>query len=101
MAANQPLAPTQLTGDAPSENTSGPESYWRLWHTLVVPALLIAAGLIGLLFPSSLHLFTWIAIFLLLLLLSITIGHGTTNKWNGLLIDERNMISLARFQMML
>ncbi len=101
MAANQPLAPTQLTGDAPSENTSGPESYWRLWHTLVLPALLIVAGLIGLLFPSSLHLFTWIAIFLLLLLSSLTIGHGTTNKWNGLLIDERNKISLSRFQMML
>lgn len=101
MAAHQPLAPTQLTGDAPSENTSGPESYWRLWHTLVLPTLLIAAGLIGLLFPSSLRLFTWIAIFLLLLVSSLIIGQGTTNKWNGLLIDERNKISLSRFQMML
>jgi hypothetical protein len=101
MVANQPLAPAELTGDAPSENTSGPESYWSFWHTLVLPALLITAGLIGLLFPPSFRLFTWIAIFCLLLLSSITIGHGTTNKWNGLLIDERNKISLSRFQMML
>ena len=101
MAANQPLVPTQLTANAPSENTSGPESYWKLWHTLSVAALLIAAGLIGLLFPSSVHLLTWIITFVLLVLLAFIIGHGTTNKWNGLLIDERNKISLARFQMML
>ena len=101
MAANQPLTPVELNEDAPSENTNGQESYWRIRHTLILPTLLIAAGLIGLLFPASLRLFTWIAIFLLLLLSSLIVGHGTTDKWNGLLIDERNKISLARFQMML
>src|SRR5438876_1352645 len=99
MAANQSRAPIQTLEEVQWENTSGPEMYWQLWHTLAVPALLIAAGLIGLLFPSSLHLLTWIAILLLLFVLSLVIGHGTTNKWNGLLVDERNKISLSRFQM--
>jgi len=101
MAANQPLAPTQLTGNPPSANTSGPETYWKLWHTLAVPALLIAAGLVGLFLPSSLRLLIWIIIIVLLLALALTIGHGTTGQWNGLLIDERNKISLSRFQMLL
>ncbi len=103
MATNQPLtpAPTQFAGNTPSTNTSGPELYWKLWHTLAVPALLIAAALVGLLLPSSLRLLIWIVIIVLLVALAVTIGHGTTNKWNGLLIDERNKISLSRFQMLL
>jgi hypothetical protein len=101
MAANQPLAPTQTTENTTSANTSGPEAYWKLWHTLAVPALLIAAALVGLLLPSSLRLLIWIVIIVLLLTLALTIGHGTTNQWIGLLIDERNKISLSRFQMLL
>ncbi len=101
MAANQSLAPIQTPEEVQLENTSGPETYWQLWHTLAVPALLIAAGLVGLLFPPSIHLLTWIVILFLLLVLSLVIGHGTTDKWNGLLVDERNKISLSRFQMVL
>jgi hypothetical protein len=51
--------------------------------------------------PASLRLWMWLAIMLLLALFGIIAGNGITGQWLGLLIDTRNKVSLARFQMVL
>jgi hypothetical protein len=44
---------------------------------------------------------TWFSVVLLTTLLFLVISHGITGLWFGLLIDERNKMSLSRLQMSL
>ena len=69
----------------------------------VLTTLLILFGLIivGLFVPTSLRLWTWIAILLLLALFVIVVGQGITGRWLGVLIDDRHKMSLSRFQLVL
>ncbi len=70
---------------------------WRTPHTLaalvVVPAVSVV---VGLLLPSA--IWAWLVITLLFAALLVVIGHGLTGYWHGLLIDERNAVSLSRLQ---
>ena len=82
------------------------KSKWRWWHTLLLivftGAILLtgfkkelpAVGNIGL-------LETWIIIAILLTLSLSIIGHGITGLLKGVLVDDRNMVSLSRFQTVL
>ena len=75
--------------------------HWSGWHTLGLIAIIIALVVIGLQVPTWSRLTAWIFMVLLLLLFCVVAGHGITGKWNGLLIDERNTISLSRLQLIL
>ncbi|MEE9542956.1 MAG: hypothetical protein V3V95_04160 [Thermodesulfobacteriota bacterium] len=61
----------------------------------IVAAIIIAGQLCG-----SRFVLWWITL-ILLILFAVIIGHGFTGLWCGLLIDERNKISLSRLQMFL
>lgn len=43
---------------------------------------------------------TWWAIMLLFAAFVLVLGHGITGMWRGVFIDDRNVISLSRFQML-
>ena len=43
----------------------------------------------------------WIVIAILILVFAMIAGHGVVGAWRGVLIDDRNVISLSRFQMLL
>ncbi|MEA2032370.1 MAG: hypothetical protein U9N41_02165 [Euryarchaeota archaeon] len=51
--------------------------------------------------PSIRILYAWLAFLILLIAFAVIAGHGVTGMWWGLLIDERNKISLSRLQMIL
>jgi hypothetical protein len=57
---------------------------------------IIAAGLL-----ITLPLWAWLVVMLLLVLSMIIAGHGIRRLWRGLLIDERQQLSLSRLQLVL
>jgi len=45
------------------------------------------------------HRLAWAVIAVLMLMLVAAAGHAIVGRWGGILIDDRNVISLSRFQM--
>lgn len=76
-------------------------SRWTGWHTVCLLAIILVITLSGLLIPASARVWSWILCVVLLLLFATVAGQGITGRWNGLLIDERNKMSLSRLQMIL
>ncbi|MEW6181754.1 MAG: hypothetical protein AB1500_01065 [Bacillota bacterium] len=74
---------------------------WTGWHTFGLLAIIAAIMLIGLLASSGDKLCAWLGIIALMAVFTTVAGHGVTGLWRGLLIDERNKISLSRLQMTL
>ncbi len=73
---------------------------WTRWHSIVLMLLLLAIPVTvsSLTDPKSL-LQAWIATLALLLAFSIICGWAITGRGAGVLIDDRNVMSLSRFQM--
>ena len=57
--------------------------------------------LLGLLIPLRAILWVWVVNLILLAAFATIAGQGITGLWRGLLIDERNKISLSRLQITL
>ena len=74
---------------------------WKRKHTIFLLLIIIAILPVGLLIPSTYRLVTWLLLLILLTLFAVIAGHGLTGMWHGLLIDERNKMSLSRLQMIL
>lgn len=74
---------------------------WTGMHSFGL--LLIVAGIVlfGVVTPPTARLWSWLATMGLLAFFGIVAGHGVTGDWRGLLIDERNKMSLSRLQMVL
>jgi hypothetical protein len=81
-AAALPVAPTSATRT----------SAWLLW--LIPPAILAAGWFLR-------PLWAWIAIMILLAAFIVLVGHHIVGLWRGAFIDDRNKISLSRFQTVL
>lgn len=77
------------------------KSKWTGWHTFVLLAVIVAIVLMGLLIPPQQRVWSWLGTLLLLTVFTTIAGHGITGLWRGLLIDDRNKISLSRLQMIL
>src|SRR6266498_4413536 len=80
---------------------NNPTTSWTRWHSL---SLVLIVGLLVMMesfMPASARLWMWFGIMALLTLFGIIAGNGVTGLWLGLLIDTRNKVSLARFQMIL
>jgi len=71
-----------------------------MWHTVGLLFVLLAILLTRLILPTSPRLWTWLSILGLLGLFTIIVGHGVTGLWLGVLIDNRNKVSLSRLQML-
>ncbi len=74
-------------------------SKWTGWHTFGLPAIIVAIMLITPLTPFQGRAWAWLATLILLGIFTAVAGHGITGLWRGLLIDDRNKISLSRLQM--
>jgi len=83
--------------------TSPPPSVptWTKWHTWSLVLIVVTAVLLGLFTPFHSKLWAWLVTLSLLVAFSAIAGQGITGHWSGLLIDERNMMSLSRLQMFL
>jgi hypothetical protein len=76
-------------------------SQWTGWHTAGLVIILVLVVLAGLLIPLRDRFWAWVLTLLLLAAFTIVAGQGITGLWRGLLIDERNKISLSRLQVTL
>jgi hypothetical protein len=74
---------------------------WTRKHTFSLLLIIIAILPVGLLTPSTYRLYVWLGLLILLTVFALIAGHGLTGMWLGLLIDERNKMSLSRLQMIL
>jgi hypothetical protein len=94
---------TTLTTSTPGDTTTIqlPRTHWTRWHTVSLFAIVAAILLPGLLLPLQHRLEVWGSSMALLALFAGIAGHGITGLWHGMLIDERNKISLSRLQMIL
>ena len=72
---------------------------WTGWHTAGLLIIAVVIVLIGYLVFE--RVWSWLGILILLTFSAALIGHGTVGLWRGLLIDDRNKISLSRLQMIL
>lgn len=84
--------------------------WWKQhWPVFALVAILVAMGAIGALVPSyasgdvfkHTRVFSWLALFALLLGFALVIGKAVTHHWRGVLIDDRNRLSTSRLQMLL
>src|SRR6266699_3538514 len=71
---------------------------WKIWHTLGIIAIIAAVVLVLLLIPLAYRLWSWLGTMFLLTGSGLVTSHGVTGYWRGLLIDQRNRISLSRLQ---
>lgn len=71
---------------------------WKIWHTLGIIAIIAAVVLVLLLIPLVYRLWSWLGTMFLLTGSGLVASHGVTGYWRGLLIDQRNRISLSRLQ---
>ncbi len=105
-SANPPVQPTATANPDTSAGSAWPAQprptpTWKVWHTFGLVAIIIAIVLLGLLTPSTQILWAWIGTLVLLAGFATVAGHGILGLWMGLLIDERNKMSLSRLQMIL
>jgi hypothetical protein len=85
----------------PVTASTGPRAVWTTRHFLT---LLIILGLItgiGITVQGSARLIGWLLVLVLTAGSLGIVGHGMTGSWKGALIDDRNRISLSRFQLIL
>ena len=84
--------------ESPPPRTVGPPPGWTAWHSFSLILDIAALVLIGLLIPWRARLWIWLATMALLAAIALIVGQGVTGLWRGILIDERNRISLSRLQ---
>src|SRR5690348_10780141 len=90
-APSQPARPAWSGSDhPPSSQTS---SLWTYWHTLALLAIVVAVGVVGM---NARPFVAFLATVGLLVAFTAIAGHGVVGLWRGLLIDERNRLSLSR-----
>lgn len=72
---------------------------WRLWHTLII--LIVAPGGIGLAGWFLETRWAWLVTIGILLLSLVVAGWAISGLARGVFVDERNKVSLSRFQAVL
>jgi hypothetical protein len=99
MAENLVSPPPQTAPQPPRAAPQPPptEPQWTGWHTLSLLVSMMLMVLAGVLLPTHARVWAWIITLTLLTAGAAVAGQGITGFWCGLLIDERNKISLSRF----
>src|SRR5215467_4997978 len=88
------MAETLSVAATPQSTTSK----WKIWHTLGIIAIIATVVVVLLLIPLAYRLWSWLGTTFLLTSSGLVASHGVTGYWRGLLIDQRNRISLSRLQ---
>jgi hypothetical protein len=70
------------------------------WLMLVLLAILVAIGWIGLRSGLANKVTAWFWTLLLMAAFAVVVGRMITGLWRGILIDNRNKMSLSRLQML-
>lgn len=73
-------------------------SRWTVWHSLSLLLIVVVIGAIGATQRPQIALLLNLA---MMVLFTTIAGHGVVGLWRGVLIDERNKLSLSRLQMVL
>ncbi len=92
-------APPADRPDKHSRQTVLPADSWEWWHTASLGLIMAFLGWMAITRPWGLHA-SWLIVVVALIGFVMIAGLGITGVWRGAFIDERNMISLSRFQMM-
>lgn len=76
---------------------------WTRWHTIGLVVIIVAIGALGVATPNLnlSKLASWLINVALFVVFLVVVGHGITGRPVGLLIDERNKMSLSRLQLVL
>ncbi len=83
------------------------KDFWSRWHTIGLLAVVVAIVVVGTfaakltLAPDASAPIQWYLVMLLLFLFMVFAGHGISGRLAGLLIDERNKMTLSRLQLVL
>jgi hypothetical protein len=73
---------------------------WKTMHTFALAALIVAIALVVMWGAGNARLLSvWLFTLAALAAFTFICGQGVTGRWLGALIDSRNVMSLARFQM--
>lgn len=76
--------------------TSTPSTSSRgYWVTTAVLLLMVLAGIAAWHAPAG---FNWLIVLAILTLVVVIVGHATTGRLLGILVNERKLMSLSRFQ---
>ncbi len=78
---------------------AGKVKSWRVGHLIALIGILVAAALLGLRSEPENRGRAWVLTLALLGAFVTLAGHAATGLWRGVLIDDRNQISLARLQL--
>src|SRR4051812_32338534 len=84
--------------ESPSPRTVVSPPGWTAWHSFSLLLDISAIVLFGLLIPWRARVWIWLATMALLAAIALIAGQGVTGSWRGILLDERNKISLSRLQ---
>ena len=87
----------------PAASPARQPARWTNWHTAGQLLIIVAIAVVGVAAPAwrMNELATWLIIVGLFLAFLFVVGHGITGRLQGLLIDERNKMSLSRLQLVL
>ena len=100
-AQTPPITPaktTESTAQAPSLKNP---NHWKIWHTLAMFALVAAIITVGIFIKDLSVVRAWLLIMLAMIVFTAIAGQGIVGLWRGLVIDELNMISLSRVQLLM
>lgn len=76
-------------------------SHWSKFHTIALLTLLFALVYLALAIKEHLSLVeAWFTIMGIVTMFMLILGHGITGAWRGVFIDDRNVISLSRVQIL-
>ena len=93
-----PAAPPTLP-PRKSQQTGLPGQLWEWWHTAALVLILAFFSWMAI-WPRWTLYQSWLVVVFALVGFIVIAGLGVTGAWRGAFIDERNMISLSRFQML-
>jgi hypothetical protein len=74
------------------------ETKWKKSYSSALVVILLVIALPGLLIPVKYRLVAWLLTLLLMMLFTLIVGIGLCGRCLGVFIDERNFVSLSRFQ---
>ena len=95
----EPYEPQNPAAGQDATQTGLPASRWYWWHT--VGLALFVVLIVGVAVRQTMGLrVAWLMLAVSLVAFAAIAGHGILGVWRGMFVDERNMISLSRLQML-